>query len=359
MKELIRCFLFGIPHRAKYPECVRRFCLNIYFLSVRAYEAIRAAFQNNLPHTSTVRSWYANSDMNCDPGLSPSCLSILEQKAITKKSEGSQLLVSICFDEMYIKKHFQYCNTSKEMSGFPTYGSGLVDAEDLFEDETNPNKINLTEAANQVIVYMAIGINDNFKLPIAYHFVQSLTGDQKADLTRSITDSLGRIGVTVVNITFDGCQSNKRMCKVLGADLDLDSHNFQPSFLDCNKHPIYVIFDVPHKEKCVRGTLSEAGKLYDSEGNTIHWKHFEELVELAEKEEFCLTHKMTRAHIDWRNKKMNVKLAVQTFSRSTVDSLKYLKDQEDPKFIDSIGTINFAENFNDLFDIFNSKLTAL
>lgn len=116
-KELIRCMLFGVPHRTKYPEIVRRFCLNIYYLSVRAYEAIRATFDNKLPHTSTVRSWYANSNMNCEPGISTTCIEILEQKAKTKKSEGDQLLVSICFDEMHIRKHFQYCNTSKEMSG--------------------------------------------------------------------------------------------------------------------------------------------------------------------------------------------------------------------------------------------------
>lgn len=358
MKELIRCFLFGIPRKTKYPEIVRRFCLDIYFLSVRAYEAVRATFNNNLPHVSTVRSWYANSDMNCDPGVSPTCLRILEEKAKIKKSEGSQLLLSICFDEMFTKTHFQYCNTSKEMSGFPTYGSGLIE-ESLTEDETNPNKLNLSEAANQVIVYMAIGINEKFKLPIAYHFVKSLSGDEKADLIRSITDSLARIGVTVVNITFDGCPSNIRMCSLLGADLNLDSPNFRPFFFDCNQHPIFVMFDAPHMEKLIRGYLSEGGKFYDSDGNIVYWEHFEDLVDLAEKEGFVLTHKMTRAHIDWRSKKMNVKLAVQTFSKSTVDSMIYLKNEKHPKFINAAGTIKFADILNDLFDIFNSKLTDI
>lgn len=359
MKDLINCLLFGIPHRAKYPESVRRFCLNIYYLSVRAYEAVRATFNNNLPHVSTVRSWYANSDMNCDPGIGSSSLKILEQKAKTKNNEGSQLLVSICFDEMYLKNHFQYCNTSKEMSGFPTYGPGSVGTDNLLAFETDPNKLNLSQAANQVIVYMAIGINDNFKLPIAYHFVQSLTGDEKAELTRSVTDSLGRIGVTVVNITFDGCQSNKRMCTLLGANLKLDSPNFRTFFLNYNDHPIYIMFDVPHMEKLVRNTLSDAGKLYDADGNTINWAHFDKLVELTEKDGFYLTHKMNRAHIDWKSKKMNVKLAVQTFSRSTVDSMVYLRDQKHPNFIKADGTIKFGEIFNDLFDIFNTKLGAI
>lgn len=294
-KELIRCFLFGIPHRAKYPESVRLFCLNIYYLSVRAYEAIRATFDNNLPHAATVRSWYANSDINCDPGISTSSLKILEQKANIKKSNGSELLVSICFDEMYIKKHFQYSTTSREMSGFPSYGPGSVSSNNPLADEINPQNLELSEAANQVIVYMAIGINEKFKLPIAYHFVMSLNGEEKADLTRSVVDSLGNIGVTVVNITFDGCSSNKRMCALLGANLKIESATFQPFFFNYNDHPIYIMFDVPHMEKLVRGVLSDAGKLYDSNGKAICWSHFEQLVELAEKDGFCLTNKMTRA----------------------------------------------------------------
>lgn len=74
--------LFGIPRRTKYPEIVQS-----------KYEAIRETFQNNLPHVSTVRSWYANSDMNADPGLSPTCLSILEEKANSKKSEGKKVMI--------------------------------------------------------------------------------------------------------------------------------------------------------------------------------------------------------------------------------------------------------------------------
>lgn len=56
---------------------------------------------------------------------------------------------------------------------------------------------------------------------------------------------------------------------------------------------------------------------------------------------------------------MNVKLAVQTFSKSTVDSLIYLKDQKHPKFINADATIKFGDTFNDLFDIFNTKLSAI
>lgn len=329
LKELIRCFLFGIPPRSKYPEIVRRFCLNIYYLSVRAYECLRSTFDDNLPHSATVRSWYANSDLNCEPGISPSCLKILEKKAADKAKEGSKLLISICFDEMYIRKRFQWNNTAKYMEGFPTYGPGAEDSnrpKDV-ENKTDLSSLMLSEAANQVIVYMAIGINDNFKLPFAYHFVMSLNGEEKAKLMSSITDSMARIGVIVVNIVFDGCQSNKKMCSDLGANLKVGDPRFQPFFRDCHDHPIYILFDIPHMEKLVRGILSESKKLYDSDGNTIDWEYFESLVDLTHKEGFSLTHKMTQAHIKWKDQKMKVSLAVQTFSRSTMDSMEFLKNQ--------------------------------
>lgn len=149
MKELIHCFLFGVKHRQKYPEVVRRFCLDIYYLSVITYESIRSTFNNNLPHTATIRSWYANSDMNAEPGISESCLKVLlQKKAIENKSKGNEFLVSICFDEMYIKKHFQWCNTSKHLSGFPTYGPGALDSDVLFLDSEEFTDLDISEAAN-------------------------------------------------------------------------------------------------------------------------------------------------------------------------------------------------------------------
>lgn len=69
MKEIFHCLIFGVGHREKYPPIVREFCMKIHYLSVRAFMAIRSTFNNNLPHPATVRHWYANSDMCCEPGI--------------------------------------------------------------------------------------------------------------------------------------------------------------------------------------------------------------------------------------------------------------------------------------------------
>lgn len=324
----------------------------MYYASVRAYETIRTTFDNNLPHPATIRSWYANSDVNCEPGISESCINIIGKYATEKQKMGSDLLVSVCFDEMYIKSYFQWCNTSKEMNGFPTYGSYAVKPDEVSE---NLNELDIDEAANQVLVFMVIGINQNLKLPIGYHFIRSLEGEDKRDLITSVIDALIRVNVTVVSITFDGHATNKKMCRLLGANLTLNSKAFKPYFLASNGKRVYIIFDVSHMEKLVRNILGKYGKLIDMDGKMIAWKYFEELVKLRRTEGFALTHKMTEAHIQWRSKKMKVQLAVQTLSKSTADSMQFLLEEEHPKFSDANATIRFTRIFNDLFDIFNSK----
>lgn len=68
-----------------------------------------------------------------------------------------------------------------------------------------------------------------------------------------------------------------------------------------------------------------------------------------------VTHKLTKKHIEFKQNKMNVRLAVETFSESVGDSLTILREQKHPKFIGSQPTSNHVYIMNKLFDIFNSR----
>lgn len=214
---MIYCLLNGVEHREKYPEAVRDFCLMIHYASVRAYEAIRGFFGNTLPHPGTMRAWYSNSDLNCEPGISASCVNILKKKVDQKKAAGSELVMSMIFDEMHIRKMIQWSNSSRTMLGFTTFGTNL---DENGKDE-NP-------AANQVIVFMAIGINEKIKLPFAYHFIKSLKAEDRVCLVGQALDALLDAGVKVACITFDGLLANRKMCKLFGANLDIFSPEFKP-----------------------------------------------------------------------------------------------------------------------------------
>lgn len=352
MNELIHCLLFGVKHREKYSPIVREFSINLHFLSVRAYLAVRSTFDNNLPHPSTVRHWYANSNMDCEPGIHQSCLKLLRQKADKKKEKNSKLLLSICYDEMHIRKTFQWCNQSKSMLGFPTFPPNQGNDETEFQT----NDISLDEAANQVIVFMAIGINERIKLPIAYHFVKTLAAVDRADLVKSVINAVNTTGAIITNITFDGFSGNPKMCEIFGAHLNPTKNNFKTSFSCQNDHQVNIVMDMPHMIKCVRGILGNHRCLFNGNGGRIEWKFFEELVKLGKAEGFNFTHKMTQKHINYKDRKMKVDLAMQTLSKSTANSMRYLMEEGHPKFAEAGPTIEFISIFNNLTDIFNTKL---
>lgn len=156
-------------------------------------------------------------------------MKILEQKANTKKERHSELFVSICYDEMFIRKHFKWCNEMKMMLGFPTFP--LPDTS--VETEFRLNDLSLDEAANQSIVFIAVGLNENIKLPVAYHSIKSLNAQERSVLVKQVIEAVRSTGAIVTNISFDGFAGNKKMCSLLGADLNISSDHFQPFFL-CN-----------------------------------------------------------------------------------------------------------------------------
>lgn len=315
----------------------------VHYASVRAYEAIREYFGNTLPHPGTLRAWYSNSDLNCEPGISVSCLNILKRKAEMKKAAGSELVVSLIFDEMHIRKMFQWCNSSRTMLGYSTFGSN-----------TNEKGENTDPAANQVIVLMAIGVNEHIKLPFAYHFIKSLKAEERQHLIGQAIDALIDAGVKVACITFDGLVGNRKMCKLFGANIDIFSPQFNPCFIAKNGDKIHIMLDTPHMEKLVRGALGQLKVFYTPANEKIEWKHYEELVKY-DKRGFGLTHKLNQNHINYTQRKMKVNLAVELFSESTAESLEFLMNEGYIDFQNAASTIFWTRLMNKLFETLNSK----
>lgn len=78
------------------------------------------------------------------------------------------------------------------------------------------------------------------------------------------------------------------------------------------------------------------------------------MVQFKDNRNFAVSHKLTQAHIRWKENPMNVKLAVQTFSTSTADSIEFLMNQGYQEFAGAEGTIKFIRMWDNLFDVFNS-----
>lgn len=334
--EILSCLRNGVKAKEKYPETVRAFGFKLHSFNPHSYQFVRRTFSNNLPHISTIKSWYRNSNIDTEPGISRCSLDILEKKAREMKANGQQLVCCLMFDEMFIRKHVQWCSKTKKFLGYVTYGSQRH------------------EIANNAIVFLVHGVNASIQVPVAHHFITTLNAEERKTILLEVLAELSQRGVIVSNITFDGLAANKSMCEFLGACFK--RNNMKTFFVDQHsKRRIYIIFDPSHCIKLVRNNFYSRKTFTDSKGGKVEWRFIRSLVQYGNNNSFGLTHKLTNRHINFQNRKMHVRTAVQTLSNSSANSLEFLMGQNIRGFRSSAATIKFIKIFNNLFDVFNTQ----
>lgn len=75
------------------------------------------------------------------------------------------------------------------------------------------------ELAKECLVFMVESMNENWKIPVGNFQVSSLTGAQKAELTKHALNLLKGTGISIASLTFDGYSSNLTIARLLGCDL--------------------------------------------------------------------------------------------------------------------------------------------
>lgn len=208
--------------------------------------------------------------------------------------------------------------------------------------------------ATQAMVVMVVCLNEHWKIPMSYYLIDSLNGEERARLVSQCLMNLHDIGVNV-SLIFDGAQSNIRMAKKLGAEINFTEKSSMYFPNPITKEPIFIIIDACHAIKLVRNALATRKVLYDSEGNAIEWKYFQALVNEQYKYGLHTAMKIRKHHLNWAQEKIKVKLATQIFSMSTAHALHFLRcDIKHPEFIRSEGTKKFCLVMNNCFDLLNS-----
>jgi DNA transposase THAP9 len=324
----------------KYPPALRAFALTLHFYSPSAYNYVRKTFNCCLPHGRTIRKWY--STVEGEPGLSEEAFRCMKIKALAAKEKGEELIVALMTDDVAIKQHTEY--DGKRILGYVDLGTGI-------SNESLPE-------AKYACVYMAVCLNERWKIPCSYYLIDSLTGSERAELTRKCLVKLYEIGVRVETFTFDGASSNITMANALGANLSSGVDNLKTSFSHPSdaKREVSVFLDVCHMMKLVRNCLADKGSIVDGDGNIIQWKYISELEKLQSTEGLRLGNKLTKAHIAWYNQKMKVKLAAQALSTSVADALDFCEQKlKLPQFSGAGPTASFIRIFDRLFDILNSR----
>lgn len=331
----MKCLQFGSSTK-KYSATIRRFAFTLNFYSPKGYDYVREIFNRHLPAARTLRTWY--SSINGSPGFTDESFDALKERAKIEKENGKQLSVCLMFDAMYIRQHSQWDRATKKYLGH-----------NMTRNKSNNSCLPL---ATQALVFMVCGIQNDFKLPIGYFLNNGAKSDEIADMNTEIMYRLSQIGVQLVSITYDGAAENVAAAKRLGATLE---NPFILNRFD-NDNKVYLILDPPHMIKLARNCLGNNGVLYDGNGGEINWQYICNLANLQNSENINLGNKITKSHIDFKDNKMNVRLAVQTLSNSTAFSIEYLETHmKNPNFSNSGPTREYIQVFNNLFDIMNSK----
>lgn len=323
----------------KYSPRIRTFALTLHFYSPKGYKYVRSVFQNNLPAISTIRKWY--SVINGKPGFSSEAFTALKCKANEANQEGKEILVALIYDEIAIRKQEEYDQHTDSKTGFVNYGTDT--------DESGGQKY-----AKEALVFLISGINFKFKIPVAYFLTAGVKASEKAALLQQVILLAGKTGVKVVALVYDGLVTNIAAAKALGANFVQNKPYFTNPHSD---EKIFLFPDASHSLKTTRNRLGDKRVFYDGENNKIEWRYIEELEKYQRENKVNLGNKLTKVHIQWQNKKMNVRIAAETISNSVADAIEFLRNKGVEMFQGSEATVKFIRRINNIFDILNSKDT--
>lgn len=104
--------------------------------------------------------------------------------------------------------------------------------------------------ARNALVFLVVGLNAYWKLPIAYFLIDSMTGTERGNLIKKAIELISVIGAHVHSVTFDGTNVNTTMCTYLGANFDLS--NPKPYFINPpTKEKVYTFYETAHMTKLI------------------------------------------------------------------------------------------------------------
>jgi len=183
-----------------YPKEIREFALTLQYYSPRAYLYVRKSFSNILLHSIILRRWYTVVDGK--PGFTLEAL-----EAIKQKVASDHVYCNLTVDEMCVKRHIE-TDTHQNVYGHVNMGTNVV-----YDCDGIP-------VAKNALVFLVVGINGYWKIPVGYFLIDGLTGIERGNLLAKAIDLITETGANLHSVTFDGASVNLSMCTSLGADLN-------------------------------------------------------------------------------------------------------------------------------------------
>lgn len=307
----------------RYNNELKQLALTIYFLGPKVYTFLKKILL--LPNPCILKR--VTQHFQLMPGLNDFLFNFINFK--TKNFKPDDLECILCAGEMTLKTNLYYLIKNDEIIGF-----------------NQTKNIKTYEPTKHALVLMIRGINVNWKLPIAYFLVSnSCTGLELQDIIFSTISKLFNIGINVKAFVTDMGPNFFKFAE------DVNVSPTRPFFLINDKKIIYI-FDPPHILKATRNIFFQhvfkcGNELFDTKCLKLFFNQDRNSNPRA-------APKLTNAHI-FPNaaEKMRFDLAAQVFSHSVASGMSYYLANNNLPSI-SKPTIQFIDNMDKLFDIFNS-----
>lgn len=203
LENIINNVLSKGKSQGPYNDEIKKFAITLQYYSPRAYLYVRKSFGKILPHPRTLRRWYMVVDGK--PGFTKESFNTI---AIKVKSEP--VYCNIVIDEMCVRRQVEM-DTQNNI-----YGHINMGANETYDGDDIP-------LAKNALVFLAVGINGYWKIPLGYFLIDSLTGLERSNLLLTCLELLHETGANVKSVTFDGAYVNGTMCTSLGANLTLEN----------------------------------------------------------------------------------------------------------------------------------------
>lgn len=236
----------------------------------------------------------------------------------------------LCVDEMSLKAHLFYNISQDDIIGFQDTG---------IEKSHQP--------AKGALVIMARSIAGNWKFPVCFCFVEtSCQSVVLKNIIFNIIIKLRNCGAVVHALITDMGSNFIQLSRELGISRE------NSTFL-VNEEEVIYIFDTPHLIKATRNNLLKYNFQFDNK--IASWSHVVDFYNRDCKQWIKMAPNLTKCHLEPNSfQRMKVKYAVQVFSNRvaagmcTQMSYGFLSNE-------ALGTIDFIEKLDKLFDILNSS----
>jgi len=294
-------------------------CISLYSISKRAYFHLQNRWKYPLPSESTLKRWLQKIQLKPGELLRP-VMNLLDAEFASSPDTDRITVLSI--DEMDIDQ--RYCYDPKEdkvLGGFKS--AYVVSIRGLFK---------------------------KWKQAIQFDWEKMMTCE---DLQNTI-GTLYKVGIDVRAFVCDMGPKNQRLWRDLDLGIVQNGLINRTWFL----HPvtskkIYVFPDFPHLMKLLRNHTIDSG-IYFNNGEVLNKELFECLLK-KQRDEFCLTPRLTHRHIYLRGKqRQNVGTAFQLFDDAVSKAIRLLV----PGKITQANFISLVSDYAQLSNVRTSQLNS-